>query len=93
MELFAVGPRYDRNRQTRKLMYMTNAELESVAEGWIRYQLAVESSTEQAENWNSVSTVFDIRAGDPNVVWQLILHAISSTKSVACSPLVLLKTC
>ncbi len=65
---------------------MTNAELESVAEGWIRYQLAAEGSTEQAEDWNSVSTVFDIRAGDPNLLWQLILaiHSRNQSDEVRC---------
>jgi len=62
---------------------MTKAELDSVAEGWIRYQLAAEGSTEQAENWQSVSTVFDIRAGDPNLLWQLILTIHSRNQSDA----------
>ena len=62
-------------------MYMTNAELDLVAEGWIRYQLAVEGSTQQADDWNSVSTAFDIRAGDPNLLWQLILAIHSRNQS------------
>ena len=65
---------------------MTNAELNSVAEGWIRYQLAVEGSTEQAKDWNSVSSAIDIRAGDPNLLWQLILaiHSRSQSDEVRC---------
>jgi len=34
---------------------MTEAELECIAEGWIRYQLAEEGSAEQAANWDFVS--------------------------------------
>jgi hypothetical protein len=62
-------------------MYMTKAELDSVAEGWIRYQLAAEGSVEQEEDWSSVSTVFDIRAGDPNLLWQLMLAIHSRNQS------------
>jgi hypothetical protein len=65
---------------------MTKAELDSVAEGWIRYQLAAEGSTKQADNWNSVSTAFEIRAGDPNLLWQLILaiHSRNQSDDVRC---------
>jgi hypothetical protein len=62
-------------------MGMKKAELDSVAEGWIRYQLAAEGSTEQEDNWDSVSTVFDIRAGNPDVLWQLILAIHSRNQS------------
>ena len=72
--------------RTRKNMDMTNAELDSVAEGWIRYQLAAEGSSVQAENWNFVSTAFEIRAGDPNLLWQLILaiHSRNQSDAVRC---------
>lgn len=65
---------------------MTKAELDAVAEGWIRYQLAAEGSTEQADHWNSVSTAFEIRAGDPNLLWQLILaiHSRNQSDDVRC---------
>jgi hypothetical protein len=65
---------------------MTKAELDSVAEGWIRYQLAAEGSTEQAGNWDSVSTAFDIRAGEPKLLWQLILaiHSRDQSDDVRC---------
>jgi hypothetical protein len=67
-------------------MSMTKAELDSVAEGWIRYQLAAGGSTEQAKDWEFVSTAFDIRAGDPNLLWQLILaiHSRDQSDEVRC---------
>lgn len=65
---------------------MTQAELESIAEGWIRYQLAADGSAEQAANWDFVSTAFDIRAGDPKLLWQLILaiHSRDQSDDVQC---------
>ncbi len=60
---------------------MTEAELEPIAEGWIRYQLAAEGSAEQTANWDFVSTAFDIRAGDPELLWRLILAIHSSDQS------------
>jgi hypothetical protein len=65
---------------------MTEAELESIAEGWIRYQHAVEGSAEQAANWDFVSTAFDIRVGDPMVLWRLILaiHLRDQSDDVQC---------
>ena len=67
-------------------MRLTEPELNSVAEGWVRYQLAAEGSVEQAADWDSVSTVFDIRAGDPSLLWQLILaiHSRDQSSAVQC---------
>ena len=36
-------------------------------------KLDEEGSAEQADNWDFVSKSFDIRAGDPNTLWQLIM--------------------
>lgn len=60
---------------------MTEAELECIAEGWIRYQIAEEGSAEQAANWDFVSKSFDIRAGDPKILWKLILAIHSRDQS------------
>jgi hypothetical protein len=60
---------------------MTKAEIGLVAEGWIGYQLAPEGSSEQAANWTFVSTAFDIRAGDPKLLWELILAIDSRNRS------------
>ena len=60
---------------------MTEAELATVAEGWIRYQLAAEGSAELEASWNCVSTTFDIRAGDPKLLWRLILAIHSRDQS------------
>jgi hypothetical protein len=59
---------------------MTKAEIDELAEGWIRYQLSGDDSTEHAD-WKYVSAAFDIRMGDPNVLWQLILSIHSRTQS------------
>lgn len=65
---------------------MVKAELESIAEGWVRYQLAAEGSAEQTINWEFVSTAFDIRVGDPKLLWQLILatHSRDQSDDVQC---------
>jgi hypothetical protein len=66
---------------------MTKVELDSIAEGWIRYQLAAKGSAEQAANWDFVATAFDIRSGDdPKLLWQLILaiHSRDQSEDVTC---------
>ena len=70
----------------RTIMFMTKAELDSIAEGWIRYQLATEGSTQQKADWGYVSTAFEIRKGDPQLLWQLILaiHSRNQSDDVQC---------
>jgi len=65
---------------------MTEAEIELIAEGWIRYQLSAEGSAERAANCKFVSSAFDIREGDPKLLWRLILaiHARDQSDDVQC---------
>jgi hypothetical protein len=56
-------------------------ELNTLAQDWIRYQVAAKGSSEREETWYAVQMAFDLVDGEPDTLWGLILAVLARDRS------------
>lgn len=60
---------------------MNREELATLAEDWIRNQVAAKGSAESEGTWYAVQMAFDLADDDPETLWRLILAILSKDQS------------